>query len=930
MPLPLPNLDDKNFNALVDEATRTIPRYNSEWTDHNRHDPGIAFIELFAWLTEMQQYYLNQISDANYLKFLKLLGQKPAHASPARTDVTFYTSTTARQIVPRGTKLLAGDVVFETERRLHVIPARLNRVITSSRSGLKDNTDANNITGLVFSAFGEEAETGSRLYLGFDKLFVVNWNNVPGTESESLLAYLSDVRMISWAKKATIEKTNGDKTLRISGGGDSLHINLSDDKQQASLEVNGHAAAGFFVKQEGAALNLYDQPFPALETFSITFNLFEGYPVARGQHGDEQPLNIPSALVTWDYHNADGQWSPLELIAELEPIIAAKTRGASLDASVCQTSRNDLLNAVKSTSSFKQLSRDAQDYLIGALNKARKTTCLKALLNDPKLLLLKRDETLMFSESGSVYFTAPSDMKPRMLHPFKDDLYWLRATVKERGYELPPRIDAIIVNTTAAVERYTSSEYVEFSGTGLPGQSFIAQSYLALRGEQIVQARERDGRWIDWERVNDFSGSGPDDAHFTIITDDARAVAEIKFGDGLKGKIPAEDNSNIRLISYLPEFFEQRLIGRSNGLPGQVFTLDRVPIAPEDFALQVEETFSEEGVSKTMWRDWVRLADLDASRPGDFHYALRPETGEVVFGDGINGDIPSTSDEGTRNIRIISYKTEGGEAGNVARGVINRIALPYNVEQLRGLDSLKVENLLAASGGAAKESLEAAQVRVRRDLKTPHQGVTSDDIEYLARSTPGLRVERAIAIPLFEPGLKNYPQNQAPASVTVVVLPFSFSPRPVPSPAFLLNVCRHLDKHRLITTRLYVVAPDYVRVSAQATVMLVAGFDAVSMRQEIQRRLNNFLRPLPAEDDPNGAGWPFGRAVFRSEIYQLIENITGVDCVEKVALFAEGVGIKRDAEGNILIPPESLVFSGDHEIEILTPQPECRVKGGTR
>ena len=72
MALPLPNLDDKTFDVLIDEVTKLIPRQAAAWTDHNRHDPGMTLIELFGWLTEMQQYYLNRVRDENYLKFLKI------------------------------------------------------------------------------------------------------------------------------------------------------------------------------------------------------------------------------------------------------------------------------------------------------------------------------------------------------------------------------------------------------------------------------------------------------------------------------------------------------------------------------------------------------------------------------------------------------------------------------------------------------------------------------------------------------------------------------------------------------------------------------------------------------------------------------------------------------------------------------------------
>ena len=73
MPLQLPNLDDRRYADLVDEARRLIPTYAPEWTNHNPSDPGITLIELFAFLSEMLLYRLNRVTAANVLSFLKLL-----------------------------------------------------------------------------------------------------------------------------------------------------------------------------------------------------------------------------------------------------------------------------------------------------------------------------------------------------------------------------------------------------------------------------------------------------------------------------------------------------------------------------------------------------------------------------------------------------------------------------------------------------------------------------------------------------------------------------------------------------------------------------------------------------------------------------------------------------------------------------------------
>ena len=42
MPLPLPHLDDRRWQDLVEEGRALIPRLAPAWTDHNVHDPGIT------------------------------------------------------------------------------------------------------------------------------------------------------------------------------------------------------------------------------------------------------------------------------------------------------------------------------------------------------------------------------------------------------------------------------------------------------------------------------------------------------------------------------------------------------------------------------------------------------------------------------------------------------------------------------------------------------------------------------------------------------------------------------------------------------------------------------------------------------------------------------------------------------------------------
>ena len=73
MPINLPNLDDRTYADLMEEALALLPAHAPEWTNHNPSDPGITLLEMFACLAEMLIYRLNRVTDANKLAFVKLL-----------------------------------------------------------------------------------------------------------------------------------------------------------------------------------------------------------------------------------------------------------------------------------------------------------------------------------------------------------------------------------------------------------------------------------------------------------------------------------------------------------------------------------------------------------------------------------------------------------------------------------------------------------------------------------------------------------------------------------------------------------------------------------------------------------------------------------------------------------------------------------------
>lgn len=124
MPLQVPNLDDRKFDELVREAVVRIPVHTPEWNNFNDSDPGITFVQLFAFMTENLLYRSNRIPEANRLKFLTLLGIGLQPATPGRGLVHFRNERGPIQPVgvEADSELKAGNVPFRTLNDVHILP----------------------------------------------------------------------------------------------------------------------------------------------------------------------------------------------------------------------------------------------------------------------------------------------------------------------------------------------------------------------------------------------------------------------------------------------------------------------------------------------------------------------------------------------------------------------------------------------------------------------------------------------------------------------------------------------------------------------------------------------------------------------------------------------------------------------------------------
>ena len=181
MPLPLPRLDNRTFDQLLEEATALLPRLAPGWTDYNLHDPGITLVEMLAWLVETDMYRLDRTPPAAFRNFLKLVGIFPHPPRAAKAVLVFIVPEGTDQPIKLPTKIQAANfdksVIFQAKRVLVVSPARLQTVLTGDEGELSDSS-AKNGTVQGFAPFGTAPQPGSALYLGFDRPVGVHGNRV--------------------------------------------------------------------------------------------------------------------------------------------------------------------------------------------------------------------------------------------------------------------------------------------------------------------------------------------------------------------------------------------------------------------------------------------------------------------------------------------------------------------------------------------------------------------------------------------------------------------------------------------------------------------------------------------------------------------------------------------------------------------------------
>lgn len=490
------------------------------------------------------------------------------------------------------------------------------------------------------------------------------------------------------------------------------------------------------------------------------------------------------------------------------------------------------------------------------------------------------DETRELTLNGRALIRPSTPMAQGVIGQVKQSLYYARVRIAAGGYDAAPVLAHLDVN--------------------------------ALLTEQAVSVNAL--RWVIAVAAT-LDGPAPDagqNARFRFQLNNAGEISRLVF---------VEDDAapELRVLEFVRNtagapgrlIVEAALLGQGDARPNQRLSLPEAPALRSGFRLY---TIEEE-----QWRVWEMRDDFDASRRVDAHFLLDATAGVVQLGDGERGRVaPSGAPI------IARYDTTRAEAGNLLAGQLTRLAdtphnrallgLPLGAPGDAALEAFRnkltrIINPLPAIGGEAAETLKHAIGRAIESIEKTPRAVTLSDYENFALQTPGARLARAEARANLHPSFSCF---SAPGVITVLVAPFLPLNRPAPSRELLGLIADDLARRRVIGARVEVVGPKYLELAVRAKVAARSGVDKAELQLRVIGSLNRFFHPLTG--GPEGAGWPFGRDVFRSEVLQVIDETAGVDHVLSLALIGND-GAPRC--GNVCLAPMELVAAGEHQIYIV-------------
>lgn len=336
------------------------------------------------------------------------------------------------------------------------------------------------------------------------------------------------------------------------------------------------------------------------------------------------------------------------------------------------------------------------------------------------------------------------------------------------------------------------------------------------------------------------------------------------------------------------ETLEHMQIGITDGCANQNILFDYPDVYRFSLLLYESEENLENGEL------WTMVDTLEEADYMDQVFTYDFETKMVCFGDGIHGMVPLQN----QRICVTGLEVSKLDQGNVMQGEIRET----DCETIAGA---KICNPVASVGGRSRESLQDMLKRLEDTLFVQNRMASEEDYEQIILETPGLMIDLVHVIPGSVYG-ELHRKNCSLNEIVVVVKPYSKGITPKLSYAYRSMIEEHIEKYRLINTKVTVVSPIYVGIEVNAKIHLQV--NTAEAREKVKSCIQKYINYQEKEK-------PFGNIISYGKLFTSLESMEEVKLVQELALEKNGASAVKNDRGDIICQEDALSYVEQLNIE---------------
>lgn len=315
--------------------------------------------------------------------------------------------------------------------------------------------------------------------------------------------------------------------------------------------------------------------------------------------------------------------------------------------------------------------------------------------------------------------------------------------------------------------------------------------------------------------------------------------------------------------------------------------------------------YDDLGALKRLWIKWEPVPTLICAGMYDRVYEVDYSKGEILFGDGKNGKIPTA--QFSESIRI-NYSVCNGSGGNIPAETVNDF-----VRAVPGVSS--ISNPEPIMGGVDRETIDRAASRIFGQVAGGNRLVSlsdfEDSIRYNDRNIYKVKCKAHV----------DEDSKPCMGIISIAVLPRDYMQGYAKFQGIKNKIWNFIDEKASLllarTSKVRIFEVKYVETIVNIEVSIRDFNMYQNVHKSIRRKLQKFLNPITGNF--SGNGWNIGEFPRKEFIYNYVKNVKDLKSINNINIFTKVITEKGKVEVDFEeIKEESFVVPvfGEPEINI--------------